>query len=295
MAIKQALGRGLSALIPDAATRMPVAQPLPEKPGSETLELPLIKIKPNAAQPRKTFDDAKLEELKKSIQEKGVLQPILVRPVGDAYQIIAGERRYRAAKALGLATIPALIKKAQDSETLQMALIENIQRQDLNPIEEARAYDSLIKEFHWTQEAVAKAVGKERSSVANSVRLLALSKKVQEKIAQGLLSSGHAKVLLGLQDMSRQDWLCEKILKEGLTVRQAEELLRLQKPSKTLYQKAAKASDPHLQFLEEELQRTLGSRVKILPKGKGGKLEIDYYSGEDLERILSLLGWKKPF
>lgn len=290
MAIKQALGRGLAALIPEGPR---ASNPIPAPQIQTPFDLPLDKIRAGASQPRKEFDSAKHQELVESLRSKGILQPILVRQAGDFYEIIAGERRYRAAKALGWAKIPAIIKNAPPSEALELALIENIQREDLNPLEEAKGYERLQNEYHLTQEAIAKAVGKERSSVANALRLLALPEKIQQRIFKNQLSVGHAKVLLGVADSARQEWLCEQILKDGLSVRQAEQLLRAEKPSKTATVKKIQSSDPHMQLMEEELQRALGTRVRITPSGKGGHLDIEYYSSEDLERILGLLGFKK--
>ena len=294
MPIKQALGRGLAALIPEGPK-------VPNELSSEKIEvhsahldLPLEKIRVGSSQPRKEFDPGKHQELMESFRSKGILQPILVRRVGEFYEIIAGERRYRAAKALGWTKIPALVKNAPPSESLELALIENIQREDLNPLEEAKAYERLQNEFHLTQEAIAKGVGKDRSSVANAVRLLSLPEVIQHKILKNQLSAGHAKVLLSVTNPVRQEWLSEQILKEGLSVRQAEQLLRAEQPSKiSIRKKVSRGNDPHIQLVEEELQRVLGTRVRITSGGKGGHVQIDYYSSEDLERILGLLGLKK--
>ncbi len=295
MPIKQALGRGLSALIPSAApltNQNPVGKIVVGTSGSVT-EIPVEKIQPNISQPRKDFDSARQQELVESIRQKGLLQPILVRQTPQGYEIIAGERRYRAAKALGWAKIPALVKNAPPGESLELSLIENIQRENLNPLEEAKAYERLSKEFHMTQEAIAAAVGKDRTSIANAVRLLALPEKIQDKISKNQLSVGHAKILLGIIDRVRQDWLCEKILKEGLSVRQAEQIYRETQPAQTAGSRRQKDQDPHVQMLEEELQRLLGTRVTLVPRGKGGRVQIDYFSSEDLERILNLMGMKK--
>ncbi len=297
MVIKQALGRGLSALIPNTSAAKREATPSHavaiDVSNAGPVNISLALIKPNPSQPRKEFDQTRMQELLDSVKQKGILQPILVRQVGDVYEIIAGERRYRAAKALGWTNIPAIVRNAAAGESLELALIENIQRENLNPIEEAKAYERLIKEFQFTQEAIAGAVGKDRSSVANSVRLLNLPAKIQDRILKNQLSFGHAKVLLGINDKQRQEWLCEKILKESLSVRQAEELAKEGLLAKTSVTAKAKTQDPEHRLLIEELQRLLGTRVRLQPRGKGGRLEIEYYSNEDLERILGHLGLKK--
>ena len=301
MPIKQALGRGLSALIPNTASlRGPILEDKTLANGNTgngegAIEIPLEKVRPNPSQPRHDFAPVKMQELVESIRQKGLLQPILVRAVNDGYEIIAGERRYRAAKTLRWAKIPAIVRNTPSDESLELALIENIQRQDLNPLEEAKAYERLIKEFHFTQEAIATAVGKDRSSVANAVRLLALPQKIQERILKDELSAGHAKVLLGIADKNRQEWLCERIVKEGLSVRQAEEIAREGQPAKARSISKKVQPDGQIQLLTEELQRTLGTRVRLHSRGKGGRLEIEYYSSEDLERILGLLGLKKKW
>ncbi len=288
MPIKQALGRGLSALIPDISRSSSIPTVT-----QNTLEIQIDKIQPNPGQPRKEFGQEKLRELMDSIKDRGILQPILVRQIGDRYEIIAGERRYRAAKALGLNKIPALIKNAPAGESLQLALIENLQREDLNPIEEARAYQKLQEEFHLTQESIAKAVGKDRSSVANALRLLSLPEKILNKLLSNQLTAGHAKVLLGMTDKRKQEDLCERIIKEGLSVRQAEQLSKEGQEVKVFIAKRnvkQLSSDPHQQFLEDELQRVMGTRVRISSGVKGGRIQIEYYSNADLERIAHLLG-----
>jgi ParB family chromosome partitioning protein len=290
MPIKQALGRGLSALIPSTKVNREGLNEVPSKVlitnAEGPVEIPMEKIRPNISQPRVDFDQNRMQELVDSVRQKGLLQPILVRALGDGYEIIAGERRFRAAKALRWAKIPAIVRNTPSEESLELALIENIQREDLNALEEARAYERLLKEFHFTQEAIASAVGKDRSSIANAVRLLSLPGKIQERLLHNELSAGHAKVLLGITDKGRQEWLCEKIIKEGLSVRQAEDLARQGQPAKG-------HEDAHLRLLTDELQRTLGTRVRIHPRGKGGRLVIEYYSSEDLDRILVALSIKK--
>jgi ParB family transcriptional regulator, chromosome partitioning protein len=281
--MKHALGRGLASLIPDAS--------MSKASGPEPIfEVPIEKVMPNPWQPRKEFDGDRQKELVNSIREKGLLQPILVRPIRSGYEIIAGERRFRATQALGWEKIPVIVKNSMPQESLELALIENIQREDLNAIEEAHAYARLVSEFSITQEDISKAVGKERSSVTNTLRLLSLPEKVQTKILKDQISAGHAKALLTMADATKQLDLAERIVKEGLSVRQTEAIVKEGQPVKAKTLKLGKNSDPHMAALEEDLQRSLGTRVRIHSTGKGGQVRIDYYSGEDLNRILGLLG-----
>ncbi len=284
MAKKGLGGKGLSALIPD------FEMGVPEVNSNESMrELLLDEIVPNKNQPRKLFDDSKLQELVDSIKEKGVLQPIVVQKGEDGYEIIVGERRWRASKKAGLKKIPAVIKETTDTESLELAIIENIHRHDLNPIEEGMAYSRLAVDFGMKQEQIAKRVGKNRASVANYMRLLKLSRPVQEDIVTGKLSMGHARALLGLEREKEIEALRQKILKEGLNVRQTENLVK-----QTENKKNAKASKPgsssksknvFLKTMEESLERQFGTKVEILPGKKGGKVVISYYSNEDLERL----------
>jgi ParB family chromosome partitioning protein len=274
---KRALGRGLEALIP-----------LREE-GFEK-EVPVKTISPNKYQPREQFNPEKLKELTASIKEKGIVQPILVRVKGRGYELIAGERRLRAARKLGLKKIPVVIKDVPDEEMLELSLIENIQREDLNPIEEARAYRRLIKEFGLTQSSLAKKVGKERPSIANTLRLLGLPGEIQLDVSRGTISSGHARALLGL-GKARQAEVNKRIKRRGLSVREAEELvsrLKRKRPPSTPKKRVRK--DAQILALEEELMKTLGTKVRITQRRGKGKIEIEYYSPEDLERILELLG-----
>jgi ParB family chromosome partitioning protein len=276
---KKALGRGLGALFEG-----PPADVTPVRP----LELEVNRISPNRFQPRKEFNEDGLKELADSVKRTGVLQPILVRKHADGrYELIAGERRWRAARAAGLATVPAVVKDATDDEVLALALIENIQRQDLNPIDTARGCQRLIKEFRMTQEEIAVRLGKNRSSVANALRLLSLPVELQEAVRDGRLSAGHAKALLGLSRAQEQSRAAREIMKRGLSVRQSEALVRrLQKPGAG---KKVAPRLPDLVALEDRLRRYLSTSVRIAPGGKGGRMTIHYYDGSDLDRIAELI------
>jgi ParB family chromosome partitioning protein len=275
---KQALGKGLGALIPDLSTLDDR-----EKKALGVSEIELDNIVPNEYQPRKVFDDAKLRELASSIKEQGVIQPVIVHRAGSGYQLIAGERRWRASRLAGLKTIPALIKEATKRELLEMALIENIQREDLNPLEAAEAYKRLQDEFKLTQEDLAKRVGKERSTVTNFLRLLHLPKEVKQDLANGALTMGHAKALLSLELSRDQVQAAALIVKKGLSVREAESLAaRLKNPPQ---EKKARQSH-ELKAVEERLKKSLGTKVSITSKAKGGRIVIEYYSPEELDRIL---------
>jgi ParB family transcriptional regulator, chromosome partitioning protein len=275
---KVALGKGLGALIPDLSTLDDK-----EKKALGIIELELDRIAPNEYQPRKVFDDGKLKELAASIKEQGVIQPIIVHRAGGGYGLIAGERRWRAARLAGLKTIPALVKEATKRELLEMALIENIQREDLNPLEAAEAYKRLQDEFKLTQEDLARRVGKERSTVTNFLRILGLSREIKQEIAAGNLSMGHAKAILSLERVRDQAQAAMHIAKKGLSVREAETLVgRMKDPPK---EKRARLSH-ELKAIEEKLRKALGTKVSLSSKSKGGKIVIDYYSDEELDRIL---------
>jgi len=280
---KQALGKGLGALIPDLS-----ALDDKEKKALGIHELELDKIVPNEYQPRKVFDDDKLKELAASIKEQGVIQPVIVHRAGSGYELIAGERRWRASRLAGLKTIPALVKEATKRELLEMALIENIQREDLNPLEAAEAYKRLQDEFKLTQEDLAKRVGKERSTVTNFLRLLGLPKEVKHDLATGALSMGHAKALLSLERVRDQLAAAAAIVKRGLSVREAEALAHsLKNPPKE--RKAARQGS-ELKSVEDKLKKSLGTKVSITSKAKGGRIVIEYYSSEELDRILEKIG-----
>jgi ParB family chromosome partitioning protein len=285
---KRALGRGLSALIPQAAAiAVPIAG---ESEDKSLLRLPLEEIRRDPGQPRKTFDEDKLRELADSIRAQGLIQPVLVRRDGPSgYVLIAGERRWRAAQLAGLREIPAVVREVSSAQALELALVENLQRTDLNPIEEAEGYRRLIDEFHLTQEQVSQRVGKERSTVANALRLLGLPDEVKEMLASGTLSMGHARALLGLPRIPEMVELARRITEKKLSVREAE---RLVKAERTAEREPAR-DQPSLQqrAVVEELQRALGTKVRLVEKGGGkGTLEIDFFSYEELDRLIKLMG-----
>ncbi len=286
---KRGLGKGLGALIPTSITDNAIDYD-PEK---DLTEINIKQIVPNINQPRRNFDPEKLAELTASIKEHGLVQPIIVRPYNGSYQIVAGERRYRACKQLGLKTIPAIIKNLSDEEVTEISLIENIQRQELNPIEEAKAYKRLVDEFGLTQEEIAKKVSKSRPFIANFLRLLNLSREVLDLVENGDISVGHARALLTLNDPSMQYMVATKIIDENLSVRETE---KLTKKMSTINQnlnpkgkKQLRDINPIFNDILEHLQAKFGTRVLIKDKGKSGKIEIEYYSRQDLERIIELI------
>jgi len=273
----QRLGRGLRALIPEVE---------PERTEGDVQQIPLELIEPNPYQPRQHFDEEKLQELAQSIAELGLLEPVLVRRTGQTYQLIAGERRVRAARIAGLSEVPALVKDFGDLEVMQVALIENLQREDLNPIEEAEGYQRLIDEFGFTQSQAAQAVGRKRSSIANALRLLNLEESEKQMVREGQLSVGHAKVLLGVANKKKRAELAKKVVSEDLSVRQLEELVK--KPER-VPRGTAKMRSPELVQLEEDLQRRFGTKVTVTYKKGAGRISIEYYSDEELERLLELI------
>ena len=280
---KVALGKGLGALIPDLSTLDEK-----EKKALGIAEIEVDKIIPNEYQPRKVFDEHRLKELADSIRSQGIIQPVIVHRDGDSYGMIAGERRWRAAKLAGLVTIPAIVKDATRRELLEMALIENIQREDLNPLEAAEAYRRLQEEFRLTQEDLSKRVGKERSTIANFLRLLSLPKEIKQGIAGGSLSMGHAKALLSLDRVRDQLQAAAMIVKKGLSVREAETLAsHLKNPPKQRQTRTRLRGE--LKAIEEKLIKALGTKVSITAKAKGGKIVIEYYSNDELERILDTI------
>ena len=287
MAKKNVLGRGLGALIADAAEE-PVTR---EIVVSAIQELNLADIRPNPFQPRTEFDEEALSELAASIKAIGIVQPITVRAVEEGkYEIIAGERRFRASKLAGLSTIPAYIRKTEDDSLLELALIENIQREDLNPIEEAQAYKRLLTEFHLKQDEVAERVSKSRAAVTNSIRLLKLNEEVQRMVVDEMISTGHARALLAVENPEEQYNLAQRIFDEKLSVRDVEKLVKnLHKPAKP-----KKTDDKTMQVIyqdiEEKLKQKLGRKVTVTSRGEGsGKIEIEFYNHEDLDRLLDVL------
>ena len=281
MSKKQALGKGLNALIPTGG----------EEGGGPrgSFLCPVEQIRPKPDQPRKHFDEQSLESLAVTIKEKGVLQPLLVRRVGNRYELIAGERRLRAAKKAGLEEVPVLIREAEESDRLELSVLENIQREDLNPIEEARAYKQMLDRLELTQEELARRVGKDRSSVANTVRLLQLPREIQEDIAVGRLSSGHARAILALDREVMQLKLWALIKDKGLSVREAEKRVHEMKEGKAGKEKPPAPLDPDMQTLQDELCQHFGTRVKIQTGKEGGKIQIRYSSAEELNRLYTLI------
>lgn len=258
--------------------------------GESVKELSLTEIRANTFQPRREFDEEKLAELAKSITVHGVLQPVVTRPVIGGYELVAGERRWRAAKLAGLITIPAVIRELSDGEMLEVALVENIHRQDLNPIEEAQALQRLMNEFGMTQEDAAKRVGKSRSHVANTLRLLNLPIEIQKYVSRETISMGHARALLSLDDVGGQTEVCHQVAEKGLSVRQTEELVRQRKNRSRPASRIKKAVlDPWLSDIETTLKRSLSTGVRIKPGKRGGKIEIEYYSSDDLDRLTAAL------
>ena len=277
---KNRLGRGLDALLARNNEEAPEAP-------TGVQELPLELIHPNRYQPRTDFNEDALADLANSISTKGVIQPLIVRTDGDGYELIAGERRFRAAGIAGLATVPVVVRDADDADTFEVALIENIQREDLNPIEKATAYHDLIERFALTQEEAAQRVGQKRSTVANFLRLLDLPEEIQQNVSRGTLSMGHARALLALSDPGEQKRLAGRIEREGLSVRAVEKIIQSyserDKTKKVVYKSA------HIRDLEERLRRALGTRVRIA-EGRGrGKIVIEFYSNDDFDRILEKL------
>jgi ParB family chromosome partitioning protein len=276
---RKALGKGLEALIPERVE---------EQPEKRLVNLKIDKIKSNRYQPRTRMDEEKLSELSASIKEKGIIQPVVVRQVGDEFELVAGERRFMAAKKLGLEAIPAVMAgKLSKEEMLELSLIENLQREDLDPIDTARGYKRLLDECLLTQTQVAQKIGKDRSSVANTLRLLSLPQEVQELISGGKLSEGHARAILSLSDQKEQIGLSRRVVKEGLSVRKTEDLAYGVKRTPRI--KGRKEISPAFLEIEEKLKQFFGTSVKVVAKRKGGKVEIEFYSEEDLTRILELL------
>lgn len=280
---RPALGKGLSALIPDA----------PEAPRSTPIELDIERLTPNRYQPRGTFDAGRLDDLAQSIKSNGVIQPIIVRKVGDDYHIIAGERRWRAAQQAGLTRVPVVVRDVKpggERSVLEMALIENIQRENLNPIDEALAYRRLSDEFTLTQEQIAGSVGKDRATVANFLRLLRLPEEVRADVATGALTMGHARALLSLPSEADQRRIARDIVNRSLSVRETESVVRkATEPTAASEPAAASPADVHTRAAEERLRLHFGTRARIVRQGKKGRIEIDFGSEEELIRLFEQL------
>jgi len=282
MAKRKALGKGLSALIPDA-------DELDDR-DNQFFQCPVEVIEPNPYQPRQTFSPHELEEMVQSVKEKGVITPLLVTKTGAGYQLIAGERRWRAAQKAGHGLYPIVVREVTPTESLELALIENIHRKDLNPIEEAFAYGKLLEETGITQDALAKRLGKDRSSITNFLRLLKLPVQIQQDVIDGRLSMGHARLLAGLKQSEEQWSLRNAIIKRGLSVRQSEALAKRGKASTTNTSEKGSAKDLYLRSLEDNLKRSLGTKVEIKKRGKKGSVVVHFYSDDELDRLLELLG-----
>ncbi|MBI4556077.1 MAG: ParB/RepB/Spo0J family partition protein [Candidatus Hydrogenedentes bacterium] len=286
---KRGLGKGLGALISGLSDTeaLQALEPAPVASDSQILWLNPEQVRPNPKQPRKTFTEESLEELAQSIKRDGMQEPVIVRRVGDSYELVSGERRVRASVMAGVERIPAICREVSDTEMLRLGLIENIQREDLNAIELARAYQQLTDEFRWTQEELAAQVGKKRATVTNTLRLLNLPSYVQDCLANGSISMGHARAILAIPSAEAQTRACRKVIAQGLSVRQTEKLAAPPRPRAAT---EAVRKDPNLAMLEDELRRRLGTRVTMKPAGQNrGRIEIEYYTLDDLERILDIL------
>ena len=298
---KPALGRGLGALLgntppksPPELEVVPTAPNVDESAPTGVLKVPLRSVRPCPFQPRKDFSEEALRELADSIRERGIVQPLVVRPVDNGYELIAGERRWRAAQLLGLTEVPIVIREADDRTALELALIENLQRENLNPIEEAQGFSQLIEQFQLTQEDAATRVGKSRVVVANALRLLRLPSELQAFVRDGRLSVGHAKVILGLTDPDLQKLAADRVLRQALNVRQTEVLvtqLQNQRAATRATGKSGKsATDPHVDQLQTQLRERMGTKVELRYRQGRGVLNIHFFNDDDLERVLAILG-----
>ncbi len=278
MGKRVALGKGLGALIPDV-----------ERERGELFLCGIEEIVPHQRQPRKRFDEEKIRELAESIKEKGILEPLLVRKSGEAYELIVGERRWRAAQKAGLREVPVLLKDVSNREALELALVENLQRENLGILEEAEGYRVLIDEFRFTQEELARRIGKDRTSVTNTLRLLRLPNEVKEKLADSSLSPGHGRALLGLPTEADQKEACRMVIRKGLSVRETEKLVGRWGGRKPTSSKPGESEDSGWKPLQEELRRFLSTRVHISRTGKGGRIVIEFYSPAELQRLMDLI------
>ena len=296
---KGGLGRGLDALFADA---VPVAlkdkdtavktkkkdKEEPQDEGEKVQYLSIHEVMPNEKQPRKVFDEEKIQDLARSIQENGIIQPIIVRKRGKGYEIVAGERRWRAAVKAELKEIPCIIRELTDEQNMLIAIIENMQREDLNPIEEAEGLDQMIKTYGMTQEQISKNVGKSRPYIANSLRLLKLPGEIKALVEDGTLSAAHGRTLVGIEDDKLRSKVCDKVVAEGLSVRETERLAeKAKEPAKK--RSPRKQKNPDLAKVESDLKEALGTRVNIKYSGKKGKIELEFFSREELERLIELL------
>ena len=281
------LGRGISALISESA---PLSEPQDEEAADQENTVQYIDIndiRPNRNQPRKNFDSDGIRELAASIQEHGIIQPLIVRKGDNGYELVAGERRWRAAREAAVEKVPCIVREFTDEENALIAIIENMQREDLDPIEEAEGLDTMMKEYGLTQEEVSKSVGKSRPYITNSLRLLKLPQDIRDKVSEGVISAGHARALLSVKTRALQDQICQKIVKEGLSVREAEKLVNNGGKAKRRTAKSRK--DPDIIAVEDKLKEIYGTRVAITTNGRKGAVEISYYGRDDLNRIIELL------
>ncbi len=284
---RMALGKGLGALLPE----------LEQGESKALIYCGIEEIVPNRSQPRKHFDESRLRELEESIRANGILEPLIVRRVDQGYELIVGERRWRAAQKAGLKEVPVMVKEVEGGDAFELSLVENLQREDLNPIEEAEAFKRLAEEFDVSQEELGKRLGKDRTTVANALRLLKLPPEVKDLLVQNRITAGHARAILSLETKEKQKELCALIIKKGLSVREAEALVRRWSEGlkrKTAPDRRKGELENQLNSLQDSLRRRLGTKVRIIPNGKRGKIEIEYYSPDDLERIVEVvLGHEK--
>ena len=276
---RKALGKGIGALIPERELNAK----------NEIIYVQTEQIRPNPFQPREEFNQEHITELAQSIKEKGVIQPLLVRRRGDSYELIAGERRLRASKSLGLKELPVIVKDVDDKDSLEFALIENIQRESLNPIEEAHAYQHLIDKFQVTQEKISEGLGKARTTIANTLRLLKLPHEIQDEMKKGRISFAHGRALLEVEDENRQRKLTQEIISRGLSVRELENVIKAQRPKGIRRRNLNTTREPYIAVLEEEMQNCLSTKVRITKMKKRGHIYIEFYSQEDLERITGII------
>lgn len=292
---RKALGKGLRSLIPEAPTRVPKAsapEPVPRPGAGEPIQLiDIDRIRANPKQPRQRFDEESLEALARSLKSEGVLQPVLVRPLpGGRFELVAGERRWRAAQRAGVMKLPAVVREVPDERLLEIALIENLQRENLNPIEEAHAYQTLLDTLGLKQQEIADRVGKQRATVANTIRLLSLAGPVQERVKKGEISMGQGRALASLSDPREQERIAERAVQTGLSVRQVEQLVAAAlKGGADRKERSAPRRDPNIVSAEENLQRAIGTRVRIFEGKKGGRIELHFYSAEEMQRVYQLV------
>ncbi|MBU4251694.1 MAG: ParB/RepB/Spo0J family partition protein [Candidatus Omnitrophica bacterium] len=280
---RKALGKGLGALIPE------IAVDSTNRRKEEIIYVQSGQIKPNPFQPREDFDEQSIGELAQSIKEKGVIQPLLVRRQGDNYELIAGERRLRAANILGLKEIPVIVRDVSDQDSLELALIENVQREGLNPIEEAHAYQHLVDKFQVTQEKISEVLGKSRVSITNTLRLLKLPHEIQGEMKKGRISFAHGRALLEIEDANHQRRLAQDVISKGLSVRELENLIKSVRPKSIKRNISQGQREPLVAILEEQLQHALATKVRISKRKKRGHINIEFYSPEDLQRIVNVI------